>query len=234
MTSCAPGSQSQRGRRDQSVATTQLIDRMWREGRKMLEQVPAQLALRERLYLYASVFARAPARVLEIGVSQGFSSMIIAAALRDLATGGERSSSSPGETPERARLVGLDPEPQIPFDWDRVLGDTATLLIGASPADLGAARDSAGGLFDFVFIDGDHEYEGVAADLRGVIEVTHPGAIILCHDAYYAPARQAMDDALASGLPLTDVGMVCTTASPGTEHGQPVTYCGLRQFVRTA
>ena len=42
----------------------------------------ALLAWRERVYLYAAVFARAPERCLEIGVFEGFSSKIIHAGMR--------------------------------------------------------------------------------------------------------------------------------------------------------
>src|SRR5690606_4468924 len=58
-------------------------DVLWRRpGRlKVLETSHAQMLPRERLYLYSTVFALAPERCLEIGVSQGGSSQIIHAAL---------------------------------------------------------------------------------------------------------------------------------------------------------
>ena len=177
----------------------------------------ALLAWRERVYLYAVVFARAPERCLEIGVFEGYSSKIIHAALSDLG---------------RGRLVAIDPNPKVPFDWNERIGDRATLLLGHSPEDLARAMDMVDGPFDFVFIDGFHEYEDVLADLRGIVTVTRPGSTILVHDAYYEPSRQAMDDAVAEGLPLTDCGIVCTTRSDGTQEGRAVCYCGFRQFVR--
>ena len=177
----------------------------------------ALLAWRERVYLYAAVFARAPERCLEVGVFEGHSSKIIHAALADLG---------------RGRLVAVDPDPKVTFDWDREVGDRAMLVRGRSPDDLAAATDAAGGPFDFVFLDAFHEYEDVLADLRGIVGVTRPGAMILVHDAYYEPSRAAMDDAIVDGLPLTDCGIVCTTKSDGTQDGRPVSYCGFRQFVR--
>src|SRR5262249_48364174 len=101
----------------------------------LVMKVPAQLAARERVYLYATVFAQAPARALEIGVAQGGSSMLIHAALSDLSQG---------------RLVSIDPEPDLAYDWE-LLADRATLLVGESPRDLARAMDVAGGPFEFVF-----------------------------------------------------------------------------------
>jgi predicted O-methyltransferase YrrM len=177
----------------------------------------ALLAWRERVYLYASVFAFAPERCLEIGVFEGHSSRIIHAALSDL---------------DHGRLFAVDPKPRVSFDWQADLGDRATLVTGASPDDLARIAATAGGPFDFVFLDGNHEYENVLADFRGIVGVTRPGAMILVHDAYYEPSRQAMDDAVAEGLPLTDCGIVCTTKSDGTQEGRDVSYCGFRQFFR--
>lgn len=37
--------------------------------------------------------------------------------------------------------------------------------------------------YDFVFIDGDHSYEGVKADFENVLPSLLPGAVILFHDA---------------------------------------------------
>lgn len=179
--------------------------------------VTAQLAPREKVFVYASVFAKAPRRALEIGVSQGLSSVIIAGALRDLG---------------RGRLIGVDPEPQPVFDYAATLGDVAELLTGPSPRALPEAARRAGGPFEWVFVDGDHSYEGVIADLKGLVDVTASGAVILCHDAYFKPVRTAIDDALAAGLPYLDAGMVCTTESPGLEYGKRVSFCGLRQLIR--
>ena len=174
---------------------------------------------RERVLLYSMVFALAPRRCLEIGVRWGGGSRIIHAALSDLGQG---------------VLVGVDPAPAIEFDWS-LIADRAHLVTGASPEALPRAADLAGGLFDFVFIDGDHSEHGCKADLEGVIPFTETGATILLHDAYHPPVAKAIQGVLDTGAPLTDCGLLATTLNNGVhvESGRTVPYGGVRMLRRT-
>jgi predicted O-methyltransferase YrrM len=173
---------------------------------------------RERVLLYAMVFALAPQRCLEIGVRWGGGSRIIHAALSDLNQG---------------VLVGIDPEPALEFDWS-TLADRATLIVGRSPEDLPRCVAAAGGKFDFAFIDGLHTEDAVLNDLRGVADVTTPGAVLLCHDAYHPPVQRGIDRALAEGLPFVDDAMLATTRNDGirVETSKPMTYGGVRMLRR--
>jgi predicted O-methyltransferase YrrM len=193
-------------------------DRLFREPLRgdLVLKVPAQLAIRERLYLYATVFALAPARSLEVGVAQGGSSMLIHAALSDLSHG---------------HLVSIDPDPDLSFDW-KCLADRATLLVGESPRDLGTAMRIAGGPFEFVFLDANHLRDPVRDDLRGLVDVTAPGGLILCHDAFHGGVARGIADALELGLPLRDAGIVSRTRNDGQENGHLEVYGGLRLLVR--
>jgi predicted O-methyltransferase YrrM len=172
---------------------------------------------RERVLLYALVFALAPRRCLEIGVRWGGGTRIIHAALSDLG---------------RGELVSIDPDPALEYDIGE-LGDRVSLIVGASPAELDRAKQIAGGDFDFVFIDGDHSEAGVAADLKGVLEVTAPGAVILLHDACHAPVHKAIEAAIIAGG-YADAGMLADTKNAGhrVETGQPVVYGGVRMLRR--
>lgn len=178
---------------------------------------PAHLAMRERLYLYATVFALAPQRCLEVGAAEGGSSKLIHAALSDL---------------DHGHLVSLDPSPQLAFKWDEI-ADRATLVIGMSPADLGRVMQLAGGPFDFVFLDANHSREAVRADLRGLVDVVAPGCPILCHDAYHVGVIDGINDVLSQGLPLRDCGIVGTCRDDGIEKGKPASYGGMRRLIRT-
>jgi len=182
----------------------------------LVMKVPAQLEVRERVYLYATVFALAPERSLEIGVAQGGSSLLIHAALSDLSHG---------------RLVSIDPCPELSFDW-RILADRATLLVGESPRDLARAMHLAGGTFEFVFLDANHSREPVRNDLRGLVEVVAPGGLILCHDAFHDGVARGIADALELGLPFRDAGIVSRTRNVGREDGRRESYGGLRLLVR--
>ncbi|MEY3232163.1 MAG: hypothetical protein RL689_2252 [Planctomycetota bacterium] len=172
---------------------------------------------RERVLLYAMVFALAPERVLEIGVRWGGGTRIIHAALSDLG---------------RGELVSIDPDPALEYDIGE-LGDRATLIVGASPAELPRARELAGENFDLVFVDGDHSERGVAADLKGLLDVTSPGAVVLLHDAFHAPVARAIDAALIAGGWI-DCGIVADTRNSGVrlETGQEVVYGGVRMLRR--
>lgn len=172
---------------------------------------------RERVLLYALVFALAPERVLEIGVRWGGGTRIIHAALSDL---------------KRGEVVSIDPDPALEYDIGE-LGDRATLIVGASPAELPRACELAGGTFDLVFVDGDHSERGVAADLKGLLDVTSPGAVVLLHDAFHAPVARAIDAALIAGGWI-DCGIVADTRNEGVrvETGQPIVYGGVRMLRR--
>lgn len=173
---------------------------------------------RERVLLYALVFALAPRRVLEIGVRWGGGTRIIHAAMKDLGHAG--------------CIVSIDPQPAIEGNWEDV-SDCVKLIIDASPGALPAARERAGGDFDFVFIDGDHSYEAARADLLGVTNITQAGAVVLLHDAYHPPVARAITDVLALGA-YTDCGMLATTCNQGTraETGADVIYGGVRMLRR--
>ena len=172
---------------------------------------------RERVLLYALVFALAPSRVLEIGVRWGGGSRIIHAALSDL---------------QHGTLVGIDPEPALEFDWNQI-AERATLVVGRSPDDLPRAVEAAGGHFDFVFIDGEHSERAAWSDLSGVIPFTEPGCNILMHDAYHPPVARAIERGLAE-LPLADLGMIAQTRNDGVhvESGKMIPFGGVRWLRR--
>ena len=186
----------------------------WRLASSLLAH--ADQKPRERVLLYAMVFALAPRRCLEIGVRWGGSSRIIHAALSDLG---------------RGVLVGIDPEPALEFDWGTI-ADRATLVVGRSPEELGRCAAAAGGEFDFVFVDGLHTEEGVLADLRGVAGVTTPGATVLCHDAFHPPVARGIERGLTAGF--VDCGILADTRNEGVrvETGKPVVYGGVRMLRR--
>jgi hypothetical protein len=176
----------------------------------------AQMLVRERLYLYATVLALAPRRCLEIGVGKGGSTRIIHDALKELG---------------RGRLIAVGPRPDLADDLAPLAG-IVTFLAGESPRMLRQAQARAGGPFDFVLLDGDHREEGVRRDLEGLVAVTRPGAVILAHDAYFPLVAAGIDSVLAAGLPYTDAGIVSQTCHPGLENGLEVTWAGLRLLVR--
>jgi len=69
-------------------------------------------------------------------------------------------------------------------DWMRTTGASAAMQLkeGNSPR------------FDFVFIDGDHSWEGLKGDWEGWSVLMAPGGIIALHDSRSSPLRQIDSD----------------------------------------
>lgn len=149
---------------------------------QQLLDAPAELLLPERLLMYSLVRGLRPERCLEIGTHFGGSTTITCAALDDVGSG---------------RMVCVDPNPLVPADLWATLAHRATMIRGTSPSALPEAVAVAGGLFDFVFIDGDHTQGGVVRDVEGVLTVAAPGAHLLFHDSHYWEVRDAIDACVA-------------------------------------
>jgi predicted O-methyltransferase YrrM len=115
--------------------------------------------------------------VLEIGFRYGGTSHIILCALEDRGTPG--------------RLVSIDRQPEPAVDL-APFAHRFHLLHGSSPAAIPEAVRLLGGPIEFCFVDGDHSYRGVTADLEGVgPEMSHDGYILL-HDAFRPEVRRAI------------------------------------------
>ncbi len=111
-------------------------------------------------------------RVLEIGVSSGGTLALWARlAAKD------------------AHLIGvdmrIDPLVRQRLDSERTAKHTIQLMEGSSHSDTvrGAVIQSLGGQsLDFLFIDGDHSYEGVKCDWEMYSPLVRPGGVVAFHD----------------------------------------------------
>jgi hypothetical protein len=144
---------------------------------------PSQTGVFERLFMFALVTAKQPARVLEIGFRFGGTSFLMLSALEDVGGTG--------------RLVALDPAPEPALDFSR-FGDRFQLVRGSSPGDVPAAVAALGGSVELCHIDGDHSYAPVLADLEAVLPHMAPDSYALLHDAMWPAVRRATDDFLAA------------------------------------
>lgn len=175
----------------------------------------------ERLLLYTLVYSLRPRCYLEIGTLFGGSAAIVCAALDllDLDT----------------RMILVDPAPQIdPTLWAQ-LQRRAALVQGYSPAALQEAAELAGGKFDFVLIDGDHDSEPTLRDLNGVLPICLNGAYILCHDCFFPTVAQAIDNFVCQHAsrvidfgPLTRDTSAAADANGNTSSEHPARWGGIR------
>jgi predicted O-methyltransferase YrrM len=144
-----------------------------------IRNAPAWLTSGERLLLFTLVYCLRPRRYLEIGVLHGGSSLIVAKAIDAVKGDG--------------KLVLVDPKPQIAdSNWIEIK-HRSVLLRGGSPEILEEAEHEAGGPFDFVFIDANHETRAVMRDANGVLPHLTDGAYILFHDNFRAAVSMAID-----------------------------------------
>lgn len=183
---------------------------------KVIEWTPAWMTHAERLCLYTLIFTLRPKRYLEIGTFQGGSALIVAAAMNALDYAG--------------RMVCVDPKPQItPEHWQQIEA-RATLLAGYSPQILPQAMAAAGGLFDFVLIDGDHTAAGVIRDANGVLPFVGVGAYLLFHDCFSSEVGQGIDRFVKQHAQrLVDLGPLTREYTvEQTESGQALQWGGLR------
>lgn len=103
-------------------------------------------------------------RILEVGVERGGT-----IGFWDIIAGNE------------GRVVGLDTHINIPFEFQP--NSEFTLLEGNShAADVIQQVKEMLPEVDFLFIDGDHSYEGVKADWENFSPLVKPGGLIAFHD----------------------------------------------------
>ena len=190
------------------------------EAMEVIRNAPVWMSRAERLLLYTLIFTLRPSRYLEIGTFQGGSALVVNAALDAL------NSQTP--------LICVDPEWNVaPEDWQKI-EHRATFIEGYSPAILPKAEEAAGGKFDFVLIDGDHSYEGVLRDARGVLPHLAPNAYLLFHDSFFTNVARGLNQfANENANHLVDFGSLTreVTVEAHEEKGA-IQWGGLRLMQR--
>ena len=157
------------------------------------EQRARQVARTTGQFLFAFVSPQTDCEVLEIGGSRGYSSIWLAAGVRNL--GG--------------RVLSLESDPAKAEAWranveEAGLDDWADLIEGDAFETLPPIDD----VFDLVFLDAEKEqYERLFAEARGKLE---PGAVVIADNVLshqetlgaYSQARQADPTLESVTLPL--------------------------------
>jgi predicted O-methyltransferase YrrM len=157
------------------------------------EQRARQVARTTGQFLFAFVSPQTDCEVLEIGGSRGYSSIWLAAGVRNL--GG--------------RVLSLESDPAKVESWranveEAGLDDWADLIEGDAFETLPPIDD----VFDVVFLDAEKEqYERIFAEARGKLE---PGAVVIADNVLshqetlgaYSHARQADPTLESVTLPL--------------------------------
>jgi predicted O-methyltransferase YrrM len=157
------------------------------------EQRARQVARTTGRFLFAFVAPQTDCEVLEIGGSRGYSSIWLAAGVRNL--GGRVLSLESDQAKVEAWRANVE---------EAGLDDWADLIEGDAFETLPAIDD----VFDVVFLDAEKEqYERLFAEVRGKLE---PGAVVIADNvlshqetlAAYSQARQADPTLESVTLPL--------------------------------
>jgi predicted O-methyltransferase YrrM len=205
--------------RESSSAQPQIYDVTDHAGQIDLDKLsvikwtPAWLTRAERLMIYTLIFSLRPQRYLEIGTFQGGSALIVASALDALGSDG--------------RIFCVDPNPKITDENWSIIKHRATMFTGYSPGILSEVYSQANGFFDFIFIDGDHTYNGVMRDAEGVMPYVTIGTYLLFHDSFFPEVSRGLQD-FAARYPdrLVDCGPITREVTVHHEPGQEPVYWG--------
>ncbi|MDX1664113.1 MAG: class I SAM-dependent methyltransferase [Candidatus Promineifilaceae bacterium] len=183
----------------------------------VVQWAPVWMTRGERLLLYTLTFTLRPSRYLEIGTFKGGSALVVAAAMD--------AADSTG------RMICIDPEPRIaPEHWEKIAHRT-TLLTGFSPDILPRAYDSAGGLFNFVLIDGDHTRAGVLRDAVGVLPYVADRGYLLFHDSLYSEVAAGIESFAEQHSDVVDFGTLTREVTYlEDDSGRRIRWGGLRMM----
>lgn len=95
------------------------------------------------------------------------------------------------ETQPDATLLSIDVNDAMnrADEMERMWGDRWSIIYGDSSTEVKKLKDK----YDFIFVDGDHTYDGVKKDLDAVVRVIAKGGVIVCDD--YNNAQSIRDAA---------------------------------------
>lgn len=154
---------------------------------------------------------RPDSRVVEIGTFLGRSALAIAYNLE----------------PEESRLICIDPyteygDPLIgPQLWEDIYGTAKDTLAGCVTAtllrepSLRAALHFHDRTIEMIFIDGDHSYSAVMADITAWERTIKPGGLICGHDYGVHPGvKQAVDESFPFGRIKFPAGSIWAVRKP--------------------
>jgi predicted O-methyltransferase YrrM len=132
-------------------------------------------------------YARNQATAAEIGVWHGVTTCRIARALQGGGVVFAIDSYAPGR-------FGFSFQERIAHRETRDLRDRIRFVPTTSAIASVQLGERLGSTFDFVFIDGDHSYDGLASDWQAWSCLLAPGGLIALHDSRSTPTRN-IDDA---------------------------------------
>lgn len=173
---------------------------MFVELLKPLMMIETHMTFEERIRLFEVAMSQPKGFVgCEIGSFLGASTSFLAAAAQQReghvhAVDTWQNDAMPDQTPRDT--------------WQTFLANTEPFRTWITPH-RGHSLDVKSAIppLDFLFIDGDHSYEGVLGDLKAFVPKLKPGGTLVLHDYDYESVKSALGDYLGD-RPIQDLG--CT------------------------
>ena len=149
--------------------------------------------------------ARRRKRIIEIGSWLGRSTKVLADSTKGRVWAVDHWLGTPNDA-EQHQLYAADVARGSVFDQFCAnlapeLGSGKVVALRMPSADAAKVLVSQyGSVFDMVFIDGDHSYEGCAADIRNYLPLLKRGGLLCGHDYHWPGVKRAVDEAIGEEL----------------------------------
>lgn len=145
--------------------------------------------------------AAAAQTVIEVGVWLGRSTLAMAAATRGTIWAVDHWRGTPDDAPQHDRLYAgvlavRDPYAEFQKNLRGHLrcGRVVAVRMDSVAAAAHLRAERGVGWADFVFLDGDHSYAGIAADLEAYAPLVAPGGILAGHDWHWPGVERAVTE----------------------------------------
>ncbi len=138
-------------------------DLYWLFSSNFINRGIIKMDFNEAAYMFGLIKEQKPANLLEIGACEGGSTMLISTAKS-----------------KEAKFVSVDLEDNYNKTVKTLLDENTSIILGDSKKYVPPAQ------IDFIFIDGDHSFEGVKSDFDHYFPYLKNGADIIFHDAVSA------------------------------------------------
>jgi predicted O-methyltransferase YrrM len=147
--------------------------------------------------------AKRARRIIEVGVWKGRSTAVLARATSGTVWAVDHWQGTPSD-PDQHALYSDDADESGDAVYAEFCANLAAYIEAGKVVPVRADSVEAAGMllgwygpvFDLVFIDGDHSYEGCRRDIEAYRKLIAPGGILAGHDYHWPGVQQAVDELL--------------------------------------
>ncbi len=154
---------------------------------------------RDSLKWHARHAAKAK-RIIEVGAWLGRSTTVLAKHTKGTVWAVDHWEGTPWDASQHALYADVVTKRDVYAEFRKNLGHYIRIgkVVPVRAMSVAAASQllaQHGRVFDFVFIDADHSYEGCREDIAAYLPLLKSGGLISGHDYHWAGVKQAVDEA---------------------------------------